>query len=141
MASSTVSPDGSSPDRCDAETFPDRFPFISGRNRSITRRPTPHALVAFTEHELDRMALGFQPDGADLHATRLIIPADPTLFLTSAAAGDDDDDDRVDDIITANTLLRAAVRNDDNTSSLEELRNRLHFLADIGYDLRNGLPS
>lgn len=138
MASSTVSPDGSSPDLCDAETFPDRYPFISGRHRSITRRPTPHALVAFTEHELDMMALGFQPDGADLPATRLVIPADPTLFLTSAAAGDDD---RVDDIITANKLLRAAVRNDDNTSSLEELRNRLHFLADIGYDLRNGPPS
>ncbi|MDD1386819.1 hypothetical protein [Curtobacterium poinsettiae] len=138
MASSTVSPDGSLPDRCDAETSPDRYPFISGLNRSITRRPISDALVALTEHELNMMALGFQPDGPDLPATRLIIPADPTLFLASAAAGNDD---RIDNIITVNTLPRAHVRNHDNTSSLEELRNRLHFLADIGHDLRNGLPS
>lgn len=82
--------------------------------------------------------LGFQPDDADLTGTTLIVPADPTLFLTGAAAGYDD---RTDDIITANTLLRADVRNDDDTASLDEVRSRLHFLADIGYDLRNGLPS
>jgi hypothetical protein len=105
---------------------------------SITRRPTPYALVAFTQRELDMASLGFEREDADLTGATLIVAADPTLFLTGTAAGYSD---RTDDIITANTLLRADLRNDDDTASLEEVRNRLHFLADIGYDLRNGLPN
>ncbi|QWS33063.1 hypothetical protein [Curtobacterium aetherium] len=98
----------------------------------------PYRLVAFTEHELDMTSLGFEPVTVGYSGTELIRPADPTIFLTAEAAGYSD---RTDDIITANTLLRADMRNDDDTASLEELRNRLQFLADTGYDLRWNLPS
>ena len=98
----------------------------------------PYRLVAFTEHEVDMAALGFDPDTIGFAGTELIRPADPTVFLTAAAAGYTD---RTDDIVTANTLLRADLRNDDDAASLEEVRNRLHFLADAGYDLRWNLPS
>ncbi|WP_412161659.1 hypothetical protein [Curtobacterium flaccumfaciens] len=118
---------------------------ISGRAISersgypaISRHEMPYRLVAFTEHELDMTALGFEPDTVGYSGTELILPADPTIGLTAADAGYSD---RTDDIITANTLLRADMRNDDDTAALEELRNRLQFLADIGYDLRWNLPS
>lgn len=78
---------------------------------------------------------GWKPSAA---MSKSIGPADPTIFLTAAAAGYTD---RTDDIITANTLLRADIRNDDDAASLEEVRNRLQFLADTGYDLRHNLPS
>ena len=83
-------------------------------------------------------ALGFEPDTIGFVGTELIRPADPTIFLTAAAAGYKD---RTDDIITANTLLRADFRNDDDAASLEEVRVRLQFAADTGYDLRHNLPS
>lgn len=67
-----------------------------------------------------------------------IRPADPMIFLTAAAAGYTD---RTDDFITANTLLRADYRNADDMASLEEVRTRLQFLADTGYDLCHNLPS
>jgi len=118
---------------------------ISGRSISerpgypaISRRDMPYRLVAFVEQELDMAALGFEPDTVGYSGTELIRPADPTVFLTAAAAGYRD---RSDDIITANTLLRADMRNDDDAASLEEVRDRLQFLADTGYDLRHNLPS
>ncbi|WIE62252.1 hypothetical protein DEI97_003655 [Curtobacterium sp. MCLR17_032] len=118
---------------------------ISGRGISerpgypaISKRAMPYRLVAFTEQELDMPALGFEPDTVGYSGTELIRPADPTIFLTAAAAGYAD---RTDDIITANTLLRADLRNDEDAASLEEVRNRLQFLADTGYDLRHNLPN
>lgn len=118
---------------------------ISGRGISdrpgypqISKRDLPYRLVAFTEHELDMASLGFEPETVGYAGTELIIPADPTIFLTAAAAGYTD---RTDDIITANTLLRADMRNDDDAASLEEVRARLQFLADTGYDLRWNLPN
>ncbi|MFJ4221850.1 hypothetical protein [Curtobacterium luteum] len=117
---------------------------ISGRTISdrpgypaISKREMPYRLVAFTEQEVDMGALGFEPDTIGFAGTELIRPADPTVFLTAAAAGYTD---RTDDIITANTLLRADYRNANDTASLEEVRNRLQFLADTGYDLRHNLP-
>jgi hypothetical protein len=80
---------------------------------------------------------GSNPDTVGYSGTELIRPADPTIFLTAAAAGYTD---RTDDIVTANTLLRADMRNDDDAASLEEVRSRLQFLADTGYDLRHNLP-
>ncbi|PZF02811.1 hypothetical protein DEJ01_09800 [Curtobacterium sp. MCLR17_040] len=71
-------------------------------------------------------------------STELVIAADPTIVPTATAAGYRD---RSDDIITANTLLRADTRTDDDTKALNEVRNRLWFLADTGYDLRWNLPS
>ncbi len=118
---------------------------ISGRAISdrpgypaISKREMPYRVVAFTEQEVDMGALGFEPDTIGFAGTELIRPADPTIFFTAAAAGYTD---RTDDIITANTLLRADYRNADDTASLEEVRNRLQFLADTGYDLRHNLPS
>lgn len=118
---------------------------ISGRAISerpgypaISRRKMPHRLVAFTEHELDMTALGFEPDTIGYSGTELIRPADPTIFLTAAADGYRD---CTDDMITANTLLRADTRDDDDNAALEEVRGRLQFLADTGYDLRHNLPS
>lgn len=98
----------------------------------------PYRLVAFKEQEVDMVALGFEADTIGFTGTELIRPADPTISLTAAAAGYTD---RTDDIITANTLLRADFRNDDDAASLEEVRNRLLFAADIGYDLRHNLPN
>jgi hypothetical protein len=118
---------------------------ISGRAISerpgypaISEREMPYRIVAFTGDELDLPSLGFEPDTVGYSGTELIRPADPTIFLTAAAAGYTD---RTDDIITANTLLRADMRNDDDAASLEEVRDRLQFLADTGYDLRHNLPS
>ncbi|PZF66964.1 hypothetical protein DEJ33_06750 [Curtobacterium sp. MCPF17_047] len=118
---------------------------ISGRAISdrpgypkISKRAMPYRLVAYTENELDMTTLGFEPDTVGYSGTELIRPADPTIFATAAAAGYTD---RTDDIITANTLLRADMRNDDDAASLEEVRSRLQFLADTGYDLRHNLPS
>lgn len=137
---------------------------ISGRSisdrpgyPSITKRPTPYRLVAFSPDEVDMTSLGFEPEvptvtmfvvPADVSniadedeqwaSTELIISADRTIFTTATAAGYTD---RTDDIITANTLLRADTRNDDDTAALEEVRNRLQFLADTGYDLRWNLPN
>jgi len=118
---------------------------ISGRAISdrpgypaISKRQMPYRVVAFTEQEVDMAALGFQPDTVGYSGTELIRPADPTVFLTAAAAGYRD---RTDDIITANTLLRADLRNDDDAASLQEVRDRLQFLADTGYDLRHNLPN
>lgn len=117
---------------------------ISGRAISdrpgypmMSRRDLPYRLVAFTEQELDMAALGFEPDTVGYAGTELIRPADPTIFLTAAAAGYAD---RTDDFITANTLLRADFRNDDDTAALDDVRNRLQFAADTGYDLRHDLP-
>jgi len=98
----------------------------------------PYRLVAFTEQELDMPALGFEPDTVGYSGTELIRPADPTIFLTATAAGYTD---RTDDLITANTLLRADMRNNDDAALLQEVRDRLQFLADTGYDLRHNLPS
>ncbi|QKS18887.1 hypothetical protein HUN58_02285 [Curtobacterium sp. Csp1] len=118
---------------------------ISGRAISdrpgypaISKRAMPYRLVAFTEQEVDMAALGFEPDPIGLAGTELVVAADPTIFLTAAAAGYTD---RTDDIITANTLLRADMRNDDDAASIEEVRGRLQFVADTGYDLRHNLPS
>lgn len=118
---------------------------ISGRAISdrpgypaISKRNMPYRVVAFTEHEVDMTALGFEPDTIGSSGTELIRPADPTIVLTAAAEGYTD---RTDDIITANTLLCADYRNADDTASLEEVRNRLLFAADAGYDLRHNLPS
>jgi hypothetical protein len=124
---------------------------------SITKHQTPYRLVAFSPDEVDMNSLGFEPEvptvamfvvpvdasniadeDAQWAGTELIIPADRTIFATATAAGYTD---RTDDIITANTLLRADTRNDDDTAALEEVRNRLQFLADTGYDLRHDLPS
>ena len=104
---------------------------------AISKREMPYRLVAFTEQEVDMAALGFEPDTVGFAGTELIRPADPTIFLTAAAAGHRD---RTDDITTANTLLRADYRNDDDAASLQEVRDRLQFLADTGYDLRHNLP-
>ena len=135
---------------------------ISGRSisdrpgyPSITKRPTPYRLVALSPDEVDMASLGFEPEVptvtvfvvpadasslADVDeqwaSTELIVPADPTIFTTAAAAGYTD---RTDDIITANTLLRADTRTDNDTAALDEVRSRLWFLADIGYDLRHDL--
>ncbi|MFS0729435.1 hypothetical protein ABC270_05060 [Curtobacterium sp. 1P10AnD] len=118
---------------------------ISGRAISdrpgypaISKREMPYRVVAFTELEVDMKALGFTPDTVGFAGTELILPADPTIVLTGAAAGYAD---RTDDIITANTLLRADLRNDDDAASIDEVRSRLQFLADTGYDLRHNLPS
>ncbi|WP_413602741.1 hypothetical protein [Curtobacterium sp. Curtsp57] len=118
---------------------------ISGRAISelpgypaISRRDMPYRLVAFIEHEIDMAALGFKHETVGYAGTEVIRPADPTIFLTAAAAGYAD---RTDDFVTANTLLRADMRNDDDAASLDEVRNRLQFLADTGYDLRHNLPS
>jgi hypothetical protein len=118
---------------------------ISGRAISerpgypaISKRDMPYRLVAFTEDEVDMAALGFDPDMVGYSGTELVRPADPTTFITAETAGYRD---RTDDIITANTLLRADIRNDDDDASLEEVRNRLQFLADTGYDLRHNLPT
>jgi len=118
---------------------------ISGRAISdrpgypmISKRDLAYRLSAFTEQEVDMTALGFKLDTVGLAGTELVRPADPTIFLTALAAGYRD---RTDDIITANTLLRADLRNDDDTASLEEVRNTLLFLADTGYDLRHNLPN
>ncbi|TCK65795.1 hypothetical protein [Curtobacterium sp. PhB136] len=118
---------------------------ISGRSISdrpgypaISKREMPYRLVVFTEHEVDMASLGFEPDDVGYSGTELIIPADPTIFLTAAAAGYTD---RTDDFITANTLLRADMRNDDDNRGLDEIRSGLWFLADTGYDLRHNLPS
>ncbi|PYY31522.1 hypothetical protein DEI89_16995 [Curtobacterium sp. MCBD17_030] len=128
-----------------AERLMDAGCRISGRGISelpgypaISKRAMPYRLVAFTEHKLDMPALGFEPDTVGYSGTELIRPADPTIFLTAAAAGYTD---RTDDIVTANTLLRADMRNDDDAVSLGEVRNRLQFLADTGYDLRWNLPN
>jgi len=117
---------------------------ISGRGISerpgypaISERAMPYRLVAFTDQELNMTALGFEPDTVGHSGTELIRPADPTIFLTAAAAGYTD---RTDDIITANTLLRADLR-DEDAASLEEVRNRLQFLADASHDLRHNLPN
>jgi len=117
---------------------------ISGRAISdrpgypaISKRDMPYRLIAFTEDELDMAALEFESDPIGFSGTELIRPADPTIFLTAAAAGYTD---RSDDIITANTLLRADMRNDDDAASLQEVRDRVQFLADTGYDLRHNLP-
>jgi len=117
---------------------------ISGRG--ISSRPgypaitfgktTPYRLVAFTANKIDMVSLGFEPADEDRAGTELIIPADPTVFPTATAAGYRD---RTDDIITANTLLRADTRTDNDTAALDEVRSRLWFLADIGYDLRHDL--
>jgi len=116
---------------------------ISGRAISdrpgypaISKREMPYQVVAFTEQEVHMAALGFEPDTIGFSGTELIRPADLTIFLTAAAAGYTD---RTDDFITANTLLRADVRNDDDAASLQEVRDRLQFLADTGYDLRHDL--
>ncbi|MEK6309917.1 MAG: hypothetical protein V4737_09410 [Curtobacterium sp.] len=118
---------------------------ISGRAISdrlgypaISKREMPYRLIAFTEEEVDMVALGFQPDMIGFAGTELIRPADPTIFITASAAGYTD---RTDDIITANTLLRADYRNADDAASLQEVRGQLLFLADTGYDLRHNLPS
>ncbi|WJY00857.1 hypothetical protein [Curtobacterium sp. 458] len=118
---------------------------ISGRAISerpgypaISERNMPYRVVAFTEQEVDMTVLGFEPDTIGLAGTELIRPADPTIAVTAAAAGYAD---RTDDIITANTLLRADLRNDDDAASIDEVRSRLQFLADTGYDLRHNLPS
>jgi len=118
---------------------------ISGRGISelpgypaISKRAMPYRLVAFTEQQVDMPALGFEPDTIGYSATELILPADPTISLTAADAGYSD---RTDDVITANTLLRADIRNDDDAASLQEVRDRLQFLADTGFDLRHNLPS
>lgn len=120
---------------------------ISGRAISdrpgypaISKREMPYRVVAFTEQEVDMAARGFKPDAIGFAGTELIRPANPTIFLTAAAAGYAD---RTDDIITANTLVRADYRNDDDddAASLQEVRDRLQFLADTGYDLRHNLPS
>jgi len=120
---------------------------ISGRAISerpgypaIGKRQMPYRVVAFTEQEVDLTTLGFEPDTVGYSGTELIRPADPTIFLTAQAAGYTDRTDRTDDIITANTLLRADLRNDDDAASLQEVRDRLQFLADTGYDLRWNLP-
>lgn len=117
---------------------------ISGRAISdrpgypaISKREMPYRLVAFTEHDVTIESLGFEPDPIGLAGTELVLAADPTIFRTASAAGYRD---RTDDIITANTLLRADMRNDDDAASLQEVRNRLQFLADTGYDLRHNLP-
>ncbi|SOC86932.1 hypothetical protein SAMN05660766_0596 [Curtobacterium sp. 314Chir4.1] len=116
---------------------------ISGRAISerpgypaISKRDMPYRLVAFTEDVVDMAGLGFEADTVGYSGTELVRPADPTVFLTAAAAGYTD---RTDDIITANTLLRADMRNDDDAASLQEVRDRLQFLADTGYDLRHNL--
>ncbi|PYY32475.1 hypothetical protein [Curtobacterium sp. MCBD17_030] len=118
---------------------------ISGRAISdrpdypaISKREMPYRVVAFTEQEVDMAALGFEPDTIGFSGAELIRPADATIFLTAAAAGYTD---RTDDIITANTLLRSDYRNADDAASLQEVRDRLQFLADNGYDLRWNLPS
>lgn len=118
---------------------------ISGRAISdrpgypaISKRNMPYRIVAFIEDEVDMNALGFEADTIGFAGTELIRPADRTIFLTAAAAGYTD---RADDIITANTLLRADYRNADDNASLQEVRDRLQFLADTGYDLRHNLPS
>jgi hypothetical protein len=118
---------------------------ISGRAISerpgypaIRTREMPYRVVAFTEDLVDMAALGFEADTVGYSGAELVRPADPTVFLTAAAAGYSD---RTDDIITANTLLRADLRNDDDTAALEEVRDRLQFLADTGFDLRHNLPS
>ncbi len=98
----------------------------------------PYRVVAFTEQEVDMAALGFQADTIGFAGTELIRPADSTIVLTAAATGYTD---RTDDIVTANTLLRADLRNDDDAASLQEVRDRLQFLADTGYDLRHNLPN
>jgi hypothetical protein len=112
---------------------------ISGRSISdrpgypaISKREMPYRLVAFTEEEVDMAALGFEPDTIGFTGTELIRAADPTIFLTAAAAGYMD---RTDDFITASTLLRADVLNDDDAASLQEIRDRLLFAADTGYNL------
>lgn len=117
---------------------------ISGRAISerpgypaISKREMPYRVIAFTEQEVDMAALGFEPDTIGFAGTELIRPADPTIFLTATAAGYTD---RTDDIITANTLLRADYRNADDAASLQEVRDRLQFLADTGHDLRHNLP-
>ncbi len=118
---------------------------ISGRAISdrpdypaISKHELPYRVVAFTEHVVDMVALGFEADTIGFAGTELIRPADPTIFLTADAAGYTD---RTDDIITANTLLRADYRNADDAASLQEVRDRLQFLADTGYDLRHNLLS
>lgn len=118
---------------------------ISGRAISdrpgypaISKREMPYQLVAFAEHDINIGSLGFEPDPIGLAGTELVLPADPTIFSTAAAAGYRD---RTDDIVTANTLLRADIRNHDDAASLQEVRDRLLFLADTGYDLRHNLPS
>jgi hypothetical protein len=118
---------------------------ISGRAISdrpgypaISKREMPYRLVAFTEQEVDMVALCFEPDTIGYSGTELIRPADSTISLTATAAGYSD---RTDDIITANTLLRADLRNDDDAASLEEVRSRLQFLADTTYDRRHNLPN
>lgn len=104
---------------------------------AINKRGMPYRVVALTEQQVDMGALGFEPDTVGYSGTELVRPADPTIFLTAAAAGYRD---RTDDIITANTLLRADYCNADDAESLQEVRDRLQFLADTGYDLRHNLP-
>jgi hypothetical protein len=97
----------------------------------------PCRLIAFPDHEIDINTLEFEPDTVRYSGTELILPDDPTINLTAAAA---DQTDQTDDIIT-DTLLHADMHNDDDTAALEEVRNRLWFLADTGYDLRQELTS
>jgi len=103
---------------------------------AISKRNMPYRFVAFNRQEVDMAALGFAPDTVGFACTELVRPADPTIFLTAAAAGYSD---RTDDIITANTLLRADWRNDDDAAPLQQVRDRLQFLADTGCDLRHNL--
>lgn len=101
-------------------------------------KTTPYRLVAFAANEIDMASLGFEPEDEDLVGTELLLPADLTIFSSATAVGYRD---RTDDIITANTLLRADTRGDDDTRALEEVRSRLWFLTDTGYDLRWNPPS
>lgn len=100
------------------------------RPRSQSERPPPAGHSASSPLP--------ESDTSGFAGTELIRPADPTIFLTAAAAGSTD---RTDDIITANTPLRADYRNDDDPAALQQVRDRLQFLADTGYDLRHNLPS
>jgi hypothetical protein len=118
---------------------------ISGRwaaeHRSSFSPPAPagmpYRLVAYAPGEIDMAALGFTREDPAYAGTELIIPADPTIFTTAKAAGKNGS---TDDFITANTLLRADLRTDDDDQAFEDIRNRLQFLADTGYDLRHNLP-
>ncbi len=83
-------------------------------------------------------ALGFEPDTIGFAGTELIRPADPTIFLTAAAAG------YTDRTTTSSPRTRSSApttANADDAASLQEVRDRLQFLADTGYDLRHNLPS
>jgi hypothetical protein len=97
----------------------------------------PYRLVAYAPREIDMASLGFTQEDPAYASAELITPADPTIFATAKAAGKNGS---TDDFITANTLLRADLRTHDDDQALHDLRNRLQFLADTGYDLRHNLP-